>query len=145
MLGGAEDVNLEAKEEPYDLDRRRAVMNWSRTFPRLPSLQHRPPEVMFRLVLRNCILQNGGRLYLTEYRYGETWEWIDRQRYPVETEAAETTLVVPSDQLQADPFAVAYQLVERFASLFDMPAALLPFVAETDGTRRVDVTALDRR
>lgn len=110
----------------------------------LERLVERPTQVMFELVLRNHSLRGGRRLFLTETRPGDTWEWIDRQQYPVEVEPPEATLVVTAEALRNDPFAVAYQLVERFASLFDFPTELLPFLTETAGRTRVDVAALER-
>jgi hypothetical protein len=104
-----------------------------------------PCEVMFKLVLRNHVLENGRRLYLTEHQAGDIFEWIDRHTYPVEVEPPEATHVAPANQLQTDPLAVAYQLVERFASLFDLPSALIPFTVETGGVRRIDLGALTRR
>lgn len=111
----------------------------------LASLQESPAEVMFKLVLRNFVLDNGQRLYLTEHVTGETWEWIDRRRYPVEAALPEATVTSGASDVRTDPLAVAYRLVEAFVALFDMPASMIPFVVETAGIRRIDVSAIGRR
>jgi hypothetical protein len=111
----------------------------------LPRFQEAPSEVLFRLRLSSAVTETGTRLFLTRHLPGATWEWVNLPRFVVEKVPPEEELTVAGAELTDDQRAVALRLVEQFYSMFEAPAEIVPFVAEIDGVRRVDVDAIGRR
>jgi hypothetical protein len=111
----------------------------------LAMLEREPDEVLFKLVLKHHRLAEGKRLFMTEHQPGDAWEFVGRHYYRVGAEPPETTLTAAAAIVREKPLVVAYQLVEKFFALFDMPAHLIPFVSEVDGVHEIDVAKIGRR
>lgn len=107
----------------------------------LQRLQQMPTEVLFDLTLKNVVV-GSQRLLMTRHFNGPAWRAIDLPRFVAERDPANEQLKVPAEQLIAKPWAVAFQLVERFALIFDMPTDQIPFVKDVGGTKEIDVEAL---
>jgi len=98
-------------------------------------------EVSFRLSLVNGVW-GGGRLFLTPYFPSGSVDWGAVTRYKLQEDPAEAQITVTREGVMEAPARVAYQLLEEFASWFDMDSEDIPFVRDVDGTREIDIDAI---
>lgn len=105
-------------------------------------LQYGPGEVLFHLELRNVTVGTR-RLFLTRHvPGGHRIDMFDLHDYPAEMDPAKERVQVSPAQLSAAPWSVAYLLVEKFVSFFDLPLEDIPFVREVGGRKEIDIEGL---
>jgi hypothetical protein len=105
------------------------------------SLKTRPSECEIRLALLNGIVDSQ-RLFMTKYFEKGIENVSMPQRYSVQTDPAEESVTVSVEALLATPNRVSYLIVAAFASLFDMPKELIPFVRQGAEGPEVDLEAI---
>lgn len=122
------------------------VVEWhlafAHTYRRLIAmLRARPESIRFRMELHNARV-GGNRLFLTQYYERGIQNVHNPHRYQVFADNPAEDVTWAAGLLIDEPDFVAYLLVEKFASFFDMPPEDIPFV-KTIGQRRViDVDAI---
>jgi len=102
-----------------------------------------PAEVDFRLELHDPFI-DGNRLFLTKWYERGIQHVHNPERYRVQAADPSAQHTVLIKRLRQHPLVVAYDLVARFYSFFDMPADKIPFVTDTDAGKAIDVEQLKR-
>lgn len=122
------------------------VVEWHLAFAHtyrllVPLLKSRPDTIHFRLELHDAQV-NGNRLFLTRYYAGGIQNIHKPQRYQAYADNPADEATWSADALIDQPDYVAYLLVEKFASFFDMPSEDIDFVKQAGDRRIIDVDAL---
>lgn len=107
----------------------------------IPRLTIAPEHINFTLSLHNAVW-DGMRLFLTEHFKVPLYHINNPTRYFVHDSNPTDQIVVSADDVIAQPLAVGYRLLERFAAFFDMPPDKIPFVKQAAGGAEIDVEAL---
>lgn len=71
------------------------------------------------------------------------WRFQD-DTYSLKEPTVEKEVIVPGGEVANDPNRAAYRLVERLFLFFGVPVDKIPYVAETEGVKRVDVERIKK-
>lgn len=104
----------------------------------LPTLVKPSETVEFTLTLRGAQVGEQ-RLALTQYYKGGIRNIYHPPLYRAHSREVDEIVDVATEVVVNEPEHVAYQLVERFYSMFDMAPDLIPFVKEAGGVKSIDI------